>query len=107
MHIMLGGYIDMTGRSLGSGTATHFWLADTNDSWYRANGRTTVRPLNSAARAASNFAGTELDAVITWQPSKHFALEAGYCRFFGGDYLADTGASDDANFGYVQTTISF
>jgi hypothetical protein len=84
-----------------------FWLADTNDSWYRANGTTTVRPLNSAARAASNFAGTEVDAVITWQPSKQFALEAGYCRFFAGDYLGDTGASDDANFGYVQTTLSF
>ena len=54
-----------------------------------------------------NNPGTEVHAVITWQPSKQFALEAGYCRFFAGDYLGDTGASDDANFGYVQTTLSF
>jgi len=84
-----------------------FWLADTRDAWYRANGTTAVRPLSPAARAAGNFAGTELDAVVTWQANKHVALEIGYCRFFAGDYLADTGAGDDANFGYVQTTISF
>ncbi|MFN0126519.1 MAG: alginate export family protein [Verrucomicrobiales bacterium] len=84
-----------------------FWLADTNDSWYRANGTTTVRPLNAAARGADNFAGTELDFVVTWQAHKHVALEAGYSRFFAGNYLSDTGASDDANFGYVQTTITF
>jgi hypothetical protein len=84
-----------------------FWLADTNDAWYRANGTTTVRPLSPAARAAGSFAGTEIDAVVAWQANKHVALEVGYCRFFAGDYLADTGASDDANFGYVQTTISF
>ena len=83
-----------------------FWLAETTDSWYRANGVTTVRPLNAAAEEASRFAGTELDFVVTWQATKHIALEAGYCRFFAGDYLADTGPSDDANFGYVQTTIS-
>lgn len=84
-----------------------FWLAETTDSWYRANGVTTVRPLNAAAEAASRFAGTELDFVVTWQANTHLAFEAGYCRFFAGDYLADTGASDDANFGYAQTTISF
>lgn len=84
-----------------------FWLADTNDSWYRANGTTTVRPLTPAARAASNFAGTEIDAVVTWQARKELAIEVGYCRFFAGSYLGDTGAQDDANFGYVQATITF
>jgi hypothetical protein len=84
-----------------------FWLAETTDAWYRANGVTTVRPLNAAAESASRFAGVELDMVVTWQATKHIALEAGYSRFFAGDYLADTGASDDANFGYIQTTLSF
>jgi len=84
-----------------------FWLADTNDSWYRANGTTTVRPLNAAARGADNFAGTELDVVVTWQARKELAFDIGYSRFFAGDYLGDTGAQDDANFGYVQATITF
>jgi hypothetical protein len=38
---------------------------------------------------------------------KNFVLEAGYSHFFAGDYLADTGPSDDADFGYLQATISF
>mgnify|MGYP000517595731 CR=1 FL=1 len=28
-------------------------------------------------------------------------------HFFSGDYLSATGASDDANFAYVQTTFTF
>ena len=84
-----------------------FWLADTNDSWYRANGLTTVRPLNAAAKSASNYAGSELDFIVTWNACKSFQVQAGYSHFFAGTYLKDTGASSDANFGYVQATLTF
>ncbi len=84
-----------------------FWLASTDDSWYRANGVATVRPLNAAARSASNYAGTEADITLTYAATKWLTLEAGYSHFWAGDYLANTGASDDADFGYVQATISF
>lgn len=84
-----------------------FWLADTNDSWYRANGIATVRPLTPAARAASDFAGFEADATLTYAVSKNVSIEGGYSHFFAGDYLSDTGASDDADFVYLQTTITF
>lgn len=84
-----------------------FFLASTDDFWYRANGVTPVRPLNAAARDASNYAGSELDVIVTWAVNKGLALEAGYSHFFAGDYLADTGPSDDADFGYVQATINF
>ena len=84
-----------------------FWLASTDDVWYRANGTTAVRPLNAAARSASNYAGSEVDLTIQYAATKWLALEAGYSHFFAGDYLADTGASDDADFGYVQATITF
>ena len=84
-----------------------FWLATTDDFWYRANGVTPVRPLNAAARDASNYAGSELDVLVTWAVNKNVSLEAGYSHFFAGEYLADTGPSDDANFGYVQATITF
>lgn len=33
-----------------------FWIADTGDGWYRANGTTLVRPINSMA---DSFAGSE------------------------------------------------
>lgn len=84
-----------------------FWLATTDDSWYRANGVATVRPLNGAARSASNYAGSEVDVVLGYAVTKNLKIEAGYSHFFAGDYLADTGASDDADFGYVMATIAF
>ena len=84
-----------------------FWLASTDDSWYRANGSTTVRPLNAAARSAGNYAGTEADLTVTYAATKWLSLEAGYSHFWAGDYLADTGAHDDADFGYLQATINF
>ena len=40
-----------------------FWLESTEDAWYRANGNTTVRPLNAVSRAAGNYAGSEIDFV--------------------------------------------
>ncbi len=84
-----------------------FWLASTDDSWYRANGIATVRPLTPAARGASNYAGAEADITLTYAISKNISIEGGYSHFFAGDYLSDTGASDDADFGYIQTSISF
>jgi len=84
-----------------------FFLASTDDVWYRANGVTAVRPLTSAARNASNYAGSEIDLLAQWAVNKNLVLEGGYSHFFAGDYLADTGASDDADFGYLQLTLSF
>jgi len=86
-----------------------FWLETTEDFWYRANGSaaSAVRPLNPTARAAGNYAGSEADLTITWSVNKYLQLEAGYSHFFAGDYLADTGPSDDADFGYVQAKLTF
>jgi hypothetical protein len=84
-----------------------FWLATTDDSWYRANGVATVRPLTPAARGASNYAGAEADLTVSYALSKNINIEGGYSHFFAGDYLSDTGASDDADFAYLQTTITF
>jgi len=84
-----------------------FFLATTDDVWYRANGSTAVRPLNAAARNADSFCGAEIDILATWAVTRNVSLEAGYSHFFAGPYLEDTGASSDADFGYVQATISF
>jgi hypothetical protein len=84
-----------------------FWLASTDDVWYRANGTTAVRPLDALARKADNYAGSEVDMTAQWAVNKHVAFEAGYSHFFAGDYLSDTGASDDADFGYVQASLTF
>lgn len=81
-----------------------FWLADTADAWYRANGTTKVRPITPGA---DSFAGSELDVTVNWKPAKWFGLSAGYSHFFTGDYLAASGPNDDADFAFVMATLDF
>ncbi len=81
-----------------------FWLAETTDAWYRANGVATVRPV---VPGADSFVGSELDFTVTWKPEKWLSFQAGYSHFFAGDYLKASGAADDADFGYVQASIDF
>jgi len=81
-----------------------FWLANTDDAWYRANGTTRVRPITPGA---PNYVGSELDILITCQPIKSLVFWLGYSHFFAGGYVSATGPSDDADFGYVQATLNF
>lgn len=84
-----------------------YWLATTNDTWNRANAVTAVRPLSPLARSASSYAGSEIDLTVWWTISKNVSLLAGYAHYFAGEYLDDTGAGDDADFGYAQLTFNF
>lgn len=81
-----------------------FFLAETSDAWYRANGVTAVRDITPGADA---FVGTELDFTATWKATKNLSFQAGYSRFFAADYLKSSGASDDADFAYVQASVDF
>lgn len=83
-----------------------FWLAETADGWYRANGVTKVRPAPKGS-SPDSYAGSELDFTVTWKPCKNLALQAGYSHFFTGDYAKASGPADDADFVYAQMTISF
>jgi hypothetical protein len=89
-----------------------FWLADTHDFWFRSNGISTLRTKTPDGRdvrtiGASNFAGQEIDLTATYELNKFFKFQTGYSHFFAGQYLADTGAHSDADFGYFMTTFSF
>jgi hypothetical protein len=90
-----------------------FWLADTHDYWARSNnGNATMRTVTPDGRdvrtiGAGNYAGQELDFSIAWKPTPQLNILAGYSHFFAGDYLRDTGPADDADFAYVQLTVTF
>jgi Alginate export len=89
-----------------------FWLANTDDFWFRNNGISTLRTKTPDGRdvrtiGASNFAGQEIDFIVGVEPIPHVKISTGYSHFFAGQYLSDTGASDDADFGYVMTTFTF
>ena len=81
-----------------------FWLADTHDAWYRANGVTQVRPINPKA---DGFVGSELDLNAMWKATKNVSVGAGYSHFFSGKYAKATGAASDADFVYAQLSIKF
>ncbi len=89
-----------------------FWLADTHDYWYRSNGISTLRTKTPDGRdvrtiGASSFAGEEIDLTATYELTRNIKLQTGYSHFFAGAYLANTGTSSDADFGYVMSTFSF
>lgn len=81
-----------------------FWLATTNDAWYRANGLTRARPITPSANP---YLGSEIDLNFTWRPVKHFALHSGYSWFLPGAYVRDTGPASPANFFYLQAELKF
>ncbi len=92
-------------RQLTLGADLHFfWLATTNDAWYRANGLSRARPITPSA---DPFVGTELDLTFTWKPVNYLALHGGYSLFLPGGYVRDTGAADVANFVYLQAQFNF
>jgi hypothetical protein len=94
-----------------------FWLADTGDALYRANGVTQVRSVNAAARNADTFVGTEFDFTANYAYTKYLNFLVGYSHFFAGDYLKETQntasavnapivpAGDDADFFYFQVVL--
>lgn len=81
-----------------------FWLSDTADAWYRANGTTRVR---NVTPGAGSHAGTELDFTLNARLNQHLDLLVGYSHFFAGSYLDDTGAGDDADFAYLMLTLNY
>lgn len=81
-----------------------FWLANTGDAWYRANGTTRLRNISPNA---SSHAGCEVDFTVNTKLTPHLDMLLGYSHFFAGAYLADTGASDDADFAYLMVTLNY
>jgi hypothetical protein len=81
-----------------------FWIADTADTWRRANAKTAVR---DADASASSYAGSEIDALMTFSAYSHLNVSLGYSHFFAGHYLSDTGAASGADFVYVMTSLKF
>lgn len=85
-----------------------FWLAEPeSDAWYNA-GAGVVR--RASSRFVSSEVGHELDITVSrpfvaW--GHKLATEVGYGHFLTGDYVAETGPSEDADFVYLQAKIGF
>jgi hypothetical protein len=93
-----------------------FWLYDTSDNMYAANGarRGGIGATPGTGYGInpdhSSYVGSEVDLVATYAVGPQITLEAGYGHFFVGDYirqsLATPGATD-ANWVYIQMNFNF
>ena len=114
------GYIDVVGRQniidfnlgvtckptpkLGAKIAGHFlWRDEREDALYNAGGG-VVRP---GAPGTDREVGQEIDLTLTYRFDRHLIGELGYSHFFAGDFLEETGESDDIDFVYLQLQYTF
>ena len=83
-----------------------FWLhQEDEDAWYNA-GAGPVRP--AAGRDVDSFVGSEVDVTLKVPlRGKRVVALLGYSHFFTGDYVSDTGPSEDADFAFCQLKCSF
>jgi hypothetical protein len=81
-----------------------FRLAQARDAWY-STGLKAVR--RDPSGAAGGDLGWELDARATWLPRASWELAAGGGWFEPGSFVARTGQSPPATWGYVQATWRF
>ena len=51
--------------------------------------------------------GSEIDLLLTWQIERHTQAYFGYSHFFAGDFIEDTGPSDDIDFAYAAVQYTF
>lgn len=80
-----------------------FWLDSYRDSWYDSSG-TKLRTMPAKGKARY-YVGQELSLLAKYDLSDALKLDAGYAHFFTGEYIKDTGASDDADWFYFQANL--
>jgi hypothetical protein len=118
-HAYLG-YIDIVGRrniiaasigvdlkpmpKMGFKVGNHFfWRENTKDALYNAGG-SVVRP---GAASSDSFVGVETDVLMTYKFSPHITGLLGYSHFFTGDFINNSGKSEDIDFAYTQLQFTF
>jgi len=80
-----------------------FWRQNNSDALYNASGAVQ----RSAGASDAAFVGNEVDLLLTWQIDRHLSAYVGYSHFFAGDFLQETGPSEDIDFVYVAVSYTF
>ncbi|HBR15255.1 MAG TPA: hypothetical protein DD723_06915 [Candidatus Omnitrophica bacterium] len=84
----------------------HLIFVDTPKDAFYAAGRTALRT-PPAASDVNTHVGNEVDLTANYKLCKYADLLVGYSHFFAGKYLQETGANDEGDFFYVETTFNF
>lgn len=87
-----------------------FWLADTSDFFYQANGAPRAAAGYGIDPGNASYIGSEIDVTATYALTSFISTQLGYGHFFTGNYieqsLAASGAKD-ANWVYFQFKCEF
>jgi hypothetical protein len=51
--------------------------------------------------------GGEVDVQLNWQINRYISAYAGYCHFFHGEFISQTGPHNDIDFAYSAITFTF
>ena len=80
-----------------------FWRASDADAVYNAAGGV----LRADNGSDASYVGSEIDLLLNWQIDRHLSSYLGYSHFFAGDFIEQTGPSDDIDFFYAALTYTF
>ena len=80
-----------------------FWRQSNQDAVYTSSG--TV--LRASGGSNSSDIGGEVDCQVNWQLNHYISGYAGYCHFFHGSFISDTGPHGDIDFAYSALTFTF
>lgn len=80
-----------------------FWRQSDDDAAYNAAGGV----LRADSGSDERYIGSELDLLVNWRVDRHLIVYAGYSHFFTGEFLDDTGPSDDIDFVYAGLQYTF
>jgi hypothetical protein len=80
-----------------------FWRASDRDAIYNKSGVVLRRGDTTTAR----YVGAETDLYATYSFDRHLLFYVGYSHFFSGDFIKQTGSSDDSNYYYAAVQYTF
>jgi Alginate export len=80
-----------------------FWRQSINDGVYNGAGEQFLSPGASKA----TYVGSEVQAEIAWELSRHMLLIANYTHFFAGKFVRDSGSGKDIDYTTTWVTYRF
>jgi hypothetical protein len=80
-----------------------FWRESDADAVYNAAGGV----LRADGGSDETYVGSEIDLLVNWQIDRHTLAYFGYSHLFAGDFLEDTGPSEDIDFVYAALQYTF
>lgn len=79
-----------------------FWRDSTEDAVYNVGGGILRGPGSD-----ESFTGHEIDLTLKYQVDRHWRITAGWAHFFAGEFIEQTGPSEDIDFVWTEVQWTF